>query len=140
MVVACLPAGLILALDRVTKRFVLGRPRGLACPERWRGPRIRPVHNARLGVGPLRNPPLLVLLWGAAVVGTFLVIAYVPALQAPAAQAGLGAALGGATGNLVDLLRRGAVVDFIDLRVWPVFNVADAAIVLGVAVGLGSGL
>lgn len=43
----------------------------------------------------------------------------------------LGLILGGATGNLIDRLRLGAVVDFFDFRVWPIFNVADIAIVLG---------
>jgi signal peptidase II len=49
----------------------------------------------------------------------------------------LGLLLGGATGNLVDRVfrspgpGRGAVVDFIDFRVWPVFNLADSAIVVG---------
>ncbi|TYP60011.1 signal peptidase II [Thermosediminibacter litoriperuensis] len=41
--------------------------------------------------------------------------------------------LGGAAGNLADRLRFGYVVDFIDFRVWPVFNLADSAIVIGVA-------
>lgn len=41
--------------------------------------------------------------------------------------------LGGALGNLVDRLARGYVVDFIHVRGWPVFNVADIAVVLGVA-------
>jgi len=40
--------------------------------------------------------------------------------------------LGGAIGNLIDRLRLGHVVDFIDLRVWPIFNVADIAITAGV--------
>ena len=46
----------------------------------------------------------------------------------------LGVALlsGGAIGNLVDRIRLGAVVDFFDFRIWPIFNVADIAIVLGV--------
>ncbi|MEE3187236.1 MAG: signal peptidase II [Actinomycetota bacterium] len=50
----------------------------------------------------------------------------------------LGLVLGGACGNLTDRLfrdpgwGRGAVVDFIDFRFWPVFNLADAAIVVGV--------
>lgn len=44
---------------------------------------------------------------------------------------GLGLALGGAGGNLVDRLRWGAVVDFLDFRVWPVFNLADVALVVG---------
>lgn len=45
----------------------------------------------------------------------------------------LGMLLSGAVGNLVDRLRLGYVVDFIDLRVWPVFNVADIAVTAGVA-------
>lgn len=48
------------------------------------------------------------------------------------ALAGLGLAAGGAAGNLVDRLRSGAVLDFIDVAVWPVFNLADTAIVAGV--------
>lgn len=44
----------------------------------------------------------------------------------------LGVQLGGALGNLLDRLRLGYVVDFIDFKFWPVFNVADAAIVIGV--------
>lgn len=39
---------------------------------------------------------------------------------------------GGALGNLIDRLRAGYVTDFIDLRIWPVFNLADVAIVAGV--------
>jgi len=50
----------------------------------------------------------------------------------------LGFQLGGAIGNLVDRLRQGCVVDFIDLnfwplREWPIFNLADTSIVTGVA-------
>lgn len=41
--------------------------------------------------------------------------------------------LGGATGNLIDRVRFGHVVDFLDFRVWPVFNIADCAIVVGMA-------
>jgi lipoprotein signal peptidase len=44
---------------------------------------------------------------------------------------GLGLALGGAAGNLLDILRHQTVVDFIDLGWWPVFNLADAGIVAG---------
>ena len=40
--------------------------------------------------------------------------------------------LGGAVGNLIDRLWHGHVVDFIDVRVWPVFNIADSAITIGV--------
>lgn len=44
----------------------------------------------------------------------------------------LGLELGGAVANLVDRLRFGQVTDFINVRIWPVFNVADSAIVVGV--------
>ncbi len=39
--------------------------------------------------------------------------------------------LGGALGNLLDRLRVGHVVDYLDLRFWPVFNLADVAVTLG---------
>ncbi len=61
-------------------------------------------------------------------------------LQGRAARMSLGLVLGGAVGNLIDRLLRdgsgvlgGAVVDFIDLQWWPVFNVADMAITGGAA-------
>lgn len=43
----------------------------------------------------------------------------------------LGLQMGGAAGNLLDRLRLGHVTDFIDVGVWPVFNLADASIVTG---------
>ncbi len=46
----------------------------------------------------------------------------------------LGLQLGGALGNLIDRLRMGHVTDFIDFKIWPVSNLADGAIVLGVIV------
>jgi signal peptidase II len=56
----------------------------------------------------------------------------------------LGLILGGAVGNLTDRLVRGdgfrgEVVDFIDFHVWPVFNAADSAIVIGAALLLVQG-
>ncbi|MEW6554979.1 MAG: signal peptidase II [Actinomycetota bacterium] len=52
-------------------------------------------------------------------------------------QVGLGLIIGGALGNIIDRIALGAVVDFVDLgfwpmRSWPVFNLADLAIVAGV--------
>lgn len=48
-----------------------------------------------------------------------------------ALKSGLAMVLGGALGNLADRLRYGGVVDFLDFRVWPVFNLADTAIFIG---------
>ena len=44
---------------------------------------------------------------------------------------GLAMILGGAIGNLADRIRLGYVVDFLDFRVWPVFNIADSCITIG---------
>jgi signal peptidase II len=58
--------------------------------------------------------------------------------------ASIGLIIGGALGNIVDRLVYGAVADFVDVHAggyhWPAFNVADAAITVGVAVMLIDGL
>ena len=41
---------------------------------------------------------------------------------------------GGILGNLIDRARLGAVVDFLDFRVWPIFNLADSAITIGIII------
>lgn len=57
---------------------------------------------------------------------------------------GLGLVIGGATGNVIDRLRFGAVVDFLYFHAgswyWPAFNIADAAICLGVGIMLLDGM
>jgi len=54
------------------------------------------------------------------------------------AQAGLGAAIGGAVSNLFDRFWRLRVIDFIDFGFWPSFNFADVAIVFGLAIFIWS--
>ena len=54
------------------------------------------------------------------------------ALSYPMLRLAIGLQLGGAVGNLIDRLRHGAVVDFIDVGPWPTFNVADSSIVVGI--------
>lgn len=46
----------------------------------------------------------------------------------------LGLQLGGAMSNLLDRFTRGFVVDFVDIGFWPIFNIADVSIVLGVGI------
>jgi signal peptidase II len=52
----------------------------------------------------------------------------------------IGLIIGGAVGNVIDRIRHGAVVDFLDFHIgmyhWPAFNLADSAICLGVAIML----
>ena len=79
----------------------------------------------------------------AALIAAFLLRWMARAETRPVAVA-LGAVIGGAVGNMIDRLRFGAVVDFVDAHAWGwhwyVFNLADAAIVCGVAVLLADAL
>jgi signal peptidase II len=129
-VTALVSAGVVLALvvavDQWSKALVLRLARPIG-----RGVRIRPVLNEGSAVGLRLTGAVLYFLWSLAVSSALLVATFGDRFG-PLAFAGIGAVLGGATGNLLDRLARGGVVDFVDLRVWPVFNVADAAIVTGV--------
>ena len=49
-------------------------------------------------------------------------------------RSAFGLLFGGAVGNLIDRFRLGHVTDFIDIGPWPIFNVADSAIVTGIAI------
>lgn len=77
------------------------------------------------GGGPLLVIAITIALGG--LVAYFVANSDVPFLWLP-----VGLILGGALGNLADRARDGAVVDFIDPIAWPAFNLADAAIVVGV--------
>jgi len=74
---------------------------------------------------------LILVLWLGRVRATFLAVA-------------IGLVIGGAIGNVVDRLRFGAVIDFLDFHLaswhWPAFNLADSAICLGVAAMLVDGM
>lgn len=73
------------------------------------------------------------LLTMAAVVGIAVLVLYLRYLppRSTLLKVGLGLDLGGAIGNLIDRLRLGEVTDFVKIGAWPVFNLADSAIVVG---------
>ncbi len=56
-----------------------------------------------------------------------------PVLDNSLSRIALGLILGGTVGNLIDRLRLGHVTDFIEVGIWPTFNIADSAMVVGVA-------
>ena len=91
--------------------------------------RIRVVNNI---AGSKRVTRLLLMVWVLAAASILVLVHQRSYFEGTIAQVGLGLALGGAASNLVDRLRLGQIVDFIDLRFWPVFNLADVAIVAGV--------
>ncbi|MDP9242472.1 MAG: signal peptidase II [Actinomycetota bacterium] len=76
------------------------------------------------------------LFAGATIAVSIAIVVLSARVHRSAVAVGMGLVLGGGLGNLTDRVIRGEgfsgrVVDFIDLRVWPVFNVADACIVVG---------
>jgi signal peptidase II len=130
-------AGFLFCLDQFTKLLVV---RHLAAGQSvavgsWF--RIRRLTNVR-GVLLAHQPRVLLLAWGLLLAGCWVLIWQGHFFQSVAAQVALGLALGGAGSNLYDQLRCGAVLDFIDLGWWPVFNLADVAITLGVILILWS--
>ncbi len=138
--------GLALALtlsvfltDQVSKKLIQGSLRpGESIPAIPGVLRISYTRNDGGAFGILGGQSGLLLIGSAVAVAVVLWML----LQGPPARAtalGCGLILGGAAGNLLDRLIVGDVVDFLDLefwplRQWPVFNVADIVIVLGVAV------
>ena len=73
---------------------------------------------------------LLVVIGIASVVA--LLAFFVTHSRRPLVWLPTGLLLGGAAGNLIDRTRQGYVTDFIDLPLWPAFNVADTCITIGV--------
>jgi signal peptidase II len=90
--------------------------------------------NTGAAFGVLADRGVLFLLIG--IVVLCVAVAYWRFLPSrnPLLRISLGLQLGGACGNLLDRVRYGYVVDFIEVRYWPVFNVADASIVVGVLI------
>lgn len=130
-------AALVTLSDQVTKQIVLG--------ELSDGPvdlfgglvTLRLTFNPGGAFGFLPGLPELFLVATALVIVLILVWAH--RVDRRAMSAALGLVLGGGLGNLGDRVFRdtgGRVVDFIDLHFWPVFNVADACIVVGVCLVL----
>jgi lipoprotein signal peptidase len=78
----------------------------------------------------------LAVLWLGELVALGLLVEVGPLAQNVWAAIALGAALGGAFSNLIDRVRHGGIVDFIDLKFLPVFNPADAAIAIGAGAAL----
>jgi len=129
---------LTIGLDQFTKQLVVStlRPGESWMPLDWLAPivTVTHVHNtgAAFGIFPAGGQVFTVL----GVIVTGAIIYYFHQLPPGEwlARSALGLQLGGAVGNLIDRFRQGYVTDFINFKFWPVFNVADSSIVVGVAI------
>lgn len=124
----------VLALDQATKWLALGTLLG-------RGPVVVTpffnlvlVWNRGVSFGMLAGSGAWALTLMAAGIGAFVVV-WLYRETRPLTRAALWLVLAGAVGNVIDRVRFGAVVDFLDFHAfgyhWPAFNVADSAIVVG---------
>lgn len=139
-----LVGSLVLILDQLTKWWAVGALDGGRTIDLFWTLRLRLVENtgAAFSTGEGLGP-----LIGLLVVGVVVLLVRMGARTAdPAARLTVGAVVGGAVGNLVDRAFRsedglmgGAVIDFIDLQWWPVFNIADSVVVLGAVLILWRG-
>ena len=129
-------AGLVLALDALTKYLVVEHLEHQD-PIRLLGGALLLSVSRNSGAAFSFAQGATVLFTAVAVVVVVVIVRTARQLGSAGWATSLGLLLGGATGNLVDRVfrdpgpGRGAVVDWIDFRIWPVFNVADSAIVIG---------
>jgi signal peptidase II len=130
-------AGIVIALDQWTKHLI---ETNLGLYESWTPiPALdgwfefHYITNTGAAFGLFQNGNLFFI--GVAIVVTIVVLYYYWHLPGGewVLRLALGLQLGGAIGNLIDRLRVGNVIDFIHVRFWFVFNIADASLVVGVA-------
>jgi signal peptidase II len=136
-------AGAVVVLDQIAKAAALARLHPGLPTELTPWLSLTLVLNPGLAFGLLRDVPVgwrwvvAALSLVALVVLARVALRILPADGWPG-EVAVGLIFGGAVGNLIDRLRWGAVVDFVDVHWrgyhWPAFNVADSAISVGVVV------
>jgi signal peptidase II len=107
--------------------------------------RLTNIRNSGAVFGIMRGAGSYFTLFSVVAAGVLLVVIFFARRSSVMVKVSLGMVLGGALGNLIDRLRFGAVVDFIDVGFgeaarWPCFNIADAAITVGVVLLIGNAL
>jgi signal peptidase II len=126
-----LTTAFVVAIDQVSKAFVLTRwpLAALAAPRSFFS--IRCILNPQGTLAAVTGLPALAALWAAMIGLAALTLHYGLLGREALAPLGIGVTVGGATGNILDRVFRGAVVDFVAIGPWPIFNLADAALVAG---------
>jgi signal peptidase II len=94
---------------------------------------IHHVTNSGIAFGLFASAASIVILLTSLAVAWMLYFFARSGSRHPILPVALGLVMGGSLSNLVDRVRLGHVTDFLDLRYWPAFNLADTFIVVGVA-------
>jgi signal peptidase II len=129
---ATLTALIVAGIDQGTKQLVVasidrGHPKQVLF-----GIDLTNVRNKGVAFGLFGGTGDAVLILTFATLG-FLLVYFALRAHEPGVWLAVGLVIGGAAGNLIDRIRIGAAVDFIDPPLWPAFNLGDIAIVTGVA-------
>jgi signal peptidase II len=95
---------------------------------------IHHVQNSGIAFGLFASATPVVTALTAVAVGWMLVFFARSGARHPVLPVALGLLIGGSASNLIDRIRLGHVTDFLDLRYWPAFNLADSFIVVGVGI------
>jgi signal peptidase II len=95
---------------------------------------IHHVQNSGIAFGLFASATPVVTALTALAVGWMLLFFARSGSRHPVLPVALGLLIGGSTSNLIDRIRLGHVTDFLDLRYWPAFNLADSFIVVGVGI------
>jgi signal peptidase II len=95
---------------------------------------IHHVQNSGIAFGLFASATPIVTALTALAVGWMLLFFARSGSRHPVLPVALGLLIGGSTSNLIDRIRLGHVTDFLDLRYWPAFNLADSFIVVGVGI------
>lgn len=126
-------AVLVIAMDQYSKYYIqTSMVQGMSIPIIQNIFHITYVLNPGAAFGLLEHQTFFLI--GIAIVLVAAILYFYRQLPANRLlYCSLGLLMGGAIGNLIDRVEIGYVVDFFDFRIWPVFNIADVAIVSGVA-------
>ena len=121
----------VVAADQATKALVranidIGSRDGV-----FPGVELVHVRNRGVAFGMFADGGLVLIVIGGACVAALLAF-FAAHSRRPLVWLPTGLLLGGAAGNLIDRLHQGYVTDFIDLPLWPAFNLADSCITIGV--------
>ena len=96
--------------------------------------RITLTHNSGGAFGMFPDQTTFLILASVVGIGVLVWLYIKQYFQGPLFNLSLGLQIGGALGNLLNRVLQGKVVDFIDIGIWPVFNVADSAMVVGITI------
>lgn len=132
-------AAVVVVVDQITKLAIVGRLAiGESEPVLQGLIAFRHIRNTGAVFGVMRGAGRYFTVFSIVAAAVLIIVLFVARKTSTFVKVSLGLILGGAVGNLIDRLRFGNVVDFVDVGIspgirWPCFNVADLAITLGVA-------